>query len=421
MTEQSNAKGWLVTFSGVAVNLCFGVLYTWSVFAKQLSTPVAKGGWGWTAFDASLPYVVACGVFAIVMVFAGRVQDKIGPRWVITAGGVLVGVGMILSSFASSDSMTLMIIGFGILVGSGIGFGYASATPPVNKWFPPHKRGKMTGLVVAGFGCASAYASPLTNSLLKSFGIASTFKYLGIGFFVAIVIFAQFINNPPAGYVPPGMPAVGSPKHQAARHEYDWHEMMKTPQFYLLWLMFGFGSFAGLMMISSMARISAQQLPGVNLGFILTALLACGNAGGRILAGLLSDKLGRMRTVVIIALGQVIMMFFFKYFTTAPILIFGAIMVGVFYGGNLAVFPAVTGDFYGVKNMGVNYGLVFTSWGAGGVFGGMVAGKIFDLTGSYSNAFMVAMVICILQAGLTFLCKPPKTILVTQDASAVKK
>jgi OFA family oxalate/formate antiporter-like MFS transporter len=418
MSEQSNARGWLVTFSGTAVNLCLGVLYTWSVFAKQLSAPADKGGWGWTAFDASLPYAIACGVFAIIMVFAGRVQDKIGPRWVITAGGVVVGIGMVLSSFASPDSMTLMVIGFGILVGTGIGFGYASTTPPAVKWFPPSRRGQISGLVVAGFGLASVYASPLANTMLKSFGISNTFLYLGIGFLIAIVLLAQLLKNPPAGYIPPGMPAVGSPKHIPAGHQYDWHEMMKTPQFYLLWLMFGFGSFAGLMMISSMAKIAAQQLPGINLGFILVAFLAIGNAGGRIIAGLLSDKMGRMRTILLIASCQAVMMFLFKYFTTAPVLVLGAILVGAFYGANLAVFPSVTGDYYGTKNLGVNYGLVFTSWGVGGVFGGMVAGKIFDMTNSYDQAFLVAVVICVLQAALSFLCKAPKTISLTHEQQA---
>lgn len=421
MNEQSNTKGWLVTYLGTAVNLCLGVLYTWSVFAKQLSTPVTNGGWGYSAFDANLPYMVACGVFAIVMVFAGRVQDKIGPRWVITSGGILVGIGMILSSFASQNSITMMIIGFGILVGSGIGFGYASTSPPAVKWFPPYKRGLIAGLVVAGFGLSSVYASPLTNALLKSFGIGSTFKYLGIGFLIAIVLFAQLIKNPPAGYNPPGMPAVGSAKYVAAGHQYEWYDMIRTPQFYLLWLMFGFGSFAGLMMISSMAKISAQLLPGVNLGFILVALLAVGNAGGRVLAGFISDKIGRMPTILLIAIGQAIMMLLFKYLTTAPLLILGAILVGAFYGGNLSVFPSITYDYYGTKHGGINYGLIFTSWGAGGVFGGMIAGKIFDITNSYDKAFLVAMAICLLQAGLTFITKPPKTIIVTTEVSVTNK
>ncbi|MFA5880629.1 MAG: OFA family MFS transporter [Eubacteriales bacterium] len=415
MSQGSNAKGWVVTFSGTAINLCLGILYAWSVIGKALTKE-----WGWTAAQANIPYAVACGVFAVMMVVGGRLQDKLGPRWVATAGGVMAGAGMIMSSFASQESMILLVIGFGVIAGTAMGFGYASATPPAVKWFPPHRRGQITGLVVAGYGCASVYLSPLTTNLLKNFGINKTFMYLGIFFLVAICLFAQNLKNPPAGYIPPGMPAVSSPKHQAARHEYDWHEMVKTPQFYLLWLMFCFGSFAGLMVIGSLAKMASQQNPATTLAPIFVAILAAGNAGGRIVAGLVSDKLGRMRTVLLIALGQAIIMYLFHFFTSDILLALGSAGVGACYGANLAVFPSTTFDYYGTKNGGVNYGLVFTSWGVGGIFGGMVAGKIFDMTKSYNTSFMVAVVICLLQAGLSFITKPPQTILVTKDIPAAK-
>ncbi|MHB9093603.1 MAG: MFS transporter [Eubacteriales bacterium] len=154
-------------------------------------------------------------------------------------------------------------------------------------------------MVVAGYGCASVYLSPLTTKLLGLYGINKTYMILGVFFLVAIVLFSQNLKNPPPGYVPVGMPAVGSSKHIAVGHQYDWHEMMKTPQFYLLWLMFGFGSFAGLMMISSLAKIGVLQNPKTILASIFVAVLAAGNSGGRIAAGFLSDKLGRMRTILL--------------------------------------------------------------------------------------------------------------------------
>jgi OFA family oxalate/formate antiporter-like MFS transporter len=217
------------------------------------------------------------------------------------------------------------------------------------------------------------------------------------------------------------MPAVGSANHQEARYEYDWNEMMKTPQFYLLWIMFACGSFAGLMIIAHMARIAMKQLPGINLGFILVALLAVGNAGGRILAGMISDKLGRTQTMFLIFIGQAVVMFFFSQFTTMLLLIVGSILVGAFYGANLSLFPSTTADYYGTKNLGVNYGLVFTSWGVGGAFGGIVAGKIFDATQSYNGAFMVALVICLLAAVLTFVTKAPRVRLANGDFLAAGK
>ncbi len=418
MSEQSNARGWIVTFSGTAVNLCLGVLYTWSIIGKAL-----RDQWHWKADEATLPYSLACGVFAIMMVFAGRLQDKIGPRIVASIGGILVGAGMIISSIASEGVHWPMVIGFGVLVGSGIGFGYGSTSPPAIKWFPPYKKGLIMGLVVAGFGCASVYTAPLTTTLLKAVQIKSTFLYLGIGFFVAIMLFSQLLKNPPTGYIPPGMPAVGSSKHQVVGHQYDWYEMLKTPQFYLLWLMYACFAFAGLMFISSAKSMIAKQLPLATpayiaaFGSIVVALTAIGNAGGRILAGFSSDKLGRTRTLLIAGLGQATIMFTFKFFNSPGLLIMGAMLIGAFYGANLSLFPSATADYYGNKNFGVNNGLVFTAWGIGGVFGGIVAGKIFERFGSYDLVFLIAAVLCLVGSSMTFITKPPKTITVTKDIS----
>ena len=282
MAKSNYAKGWTVTLAGTGVNLGLGVLYSWSVISKELQKT-----WHWTASDASLPYCIACSVFALVMVFAGRAQDKIGPRKVASLGGLCAGLGLIISSLASQQNMIPVTIGFGLLIGAGMGLGYASTTPPAVKWFPPYKKGLITGIVVSGFGLASVYISPVTNSLLTSIGIKNTFLTLGIIFLVGIILLAQLLQNPPAGYVPDRMPALDSPNHQAPKRDYDWNEMLKTPQFYLLWFMFACGSFAGLMIIAHMAKIASQQLPSINLGFILVALLAVGNAGGRIMAGLI--------------------------------------------------------------------------------------------------------------------------------------
>ncbi len=405
-SSSSSNRGWIVTFAGTGINLALGVLYSWSVIAKSLTKD-----WGWTAADASKPYAVACGVFAIMMVFAGRAQDKFGPRIVAALGGALTGIGLIIASFASKSDNTLMIIGFGILAGSGIGLGYASATPPAVKWFPPAKKGLITGIVVSGFGLASVYIAPLTNNLLKSMGINKTFMVLGIAFFIVSVLLAQFLKNPPAGYVPAGMPPASSAAASSKKHDYDWQEMLKTPQFYLLWIMYAFASFAGLMIIGHMAKIAVKQLPvGTELGFLLVAILAIGNASGRIIAGMVSDKLGRTRTMLLVFLFQAVLMILLAKATTPVLLIIGALIVGFNYGSNLSLFPSTTADYFGTKNLGVNYGLVFTAWGVGGVFGSMVAGKIVDATGSYSTAYIVAAVLCILAAAVTFITKPPKTI-----------
>ncbi|HMP83806.1 MAG TPA: MFS transporter, partial [Verrucomicrobiota bacterium] len=190
-------RGWTVTFAGTGINLALGVLYAWSVFSKEI-----PGDWNWSEAGKSLPYSIACLVFAFIMVPAGRMQDRIGPRITATIGGVLVGLGMILASRTTSTMG--YILGFGVLAGAGIGFGYASATPPAVKWFPSAKTGMIAGIVVSGFGLASVYVAPLAKGLIKTWGVPTAMLVLGVGFFIIVVSLAQLLRPPPAGYVAPG-------------------------------------------------------------------------------------------------------------------------------------------------------------------------------------------------------------------------
>ncbi|MHB9003188.1 MAG: L-lactate MFS transporter [Coriobacteriia bacterium] len=403
MTRFANARGWVVALAGLGINLALGVLYAWSIVAKSLTAD-----WGWTAQQASLPYAIACGVFAISMVFAGKAQDRFGPRIVATLGGIFTGAGLLVASFATPERTWLIAVGFGVLAGLGIGLGYAAATPAAVKWFPPARKGFITGLVVAGFGLASVYIAPLTTALLASQGIAGTFRVLGIAFFVLVCGLAQLLVNPPVGFVPAGMASVNaSAAADQPRRDYGWREMVRTRQFVLLWFMYAFAAFAGLMIIGHMAKIAALQMTGIDLGFVLVAVLAIGNALGRVVAGAVSDRVGGVRTMLVVFVIQAGMMGLLAISGTPAMLVPVAAAVGFCYGANLSLFPSTTAGFFGTANMGVNYGLVFTAWGAGGVFGSMVAGTIVDSTGSYGIAYATAAVLCVVAAGLTFATKAP--------------
>jgi len=408
---RGNTRGWVAAFAGLGINLALGVLYSWSVIAKVLSKAVAEGGWGWTAGQASLPYAICVGVFAVSMVFAGRAQDRLGPRLVASVGGALCGVGMIVASFGTPSNMLPITVGFGVLTGIGIGLGYAAATPAAVKWFPAGRKGLVTGIVVAGFALASVYIAPLTKLLLQAYGVSGSFRFLGIGFLIVTVVLAQLLVNPPAGYVAVGSrpTAVSAGKAPAAlaASDYDWREMLGTPQFALLWMMYACSAFAGLMIIGHMAKIAALQMSGLDLGFLLVAVLAVGNALGRVVAGIVSDKIGGIRTMLIVFIAQAVMMGALAFSQTVATLVPVAAAVGFFYGANLSLFPSTTAGFFGTKNLGVNYGLVFTAWGVGGVFGSMVAGSIVDSAGSYAVAYAIAAGLCVLAAGLTFATKPP--------------
>ncbi|MCX5913131.1 MAG: OFA family MFS transporter [Deltaproteobacteria bacterium] len=407
MSEKTpdSSHAWIVTFAGTGINLALGVLYAWSVISKQITKE-----WGWNETQAALPYSIAIALFAFMMVPAGRLQDKMGPRLTASLGGIFCGVGFLIASLG--QSLVGMVIGFGILAGTGIGFGYASATPAAVKWFPPQRTGLIAGLVVAGFGLASVYIAPLANYLLNAFGIQSTFLILGIAFLVIVVVLAQFMKNPPSGYKPEANPAVhpkagGAPKPAAKKVDYEWHEMLRTPQFYLLWIMFMFAAGAGLMIIGKLAKIVDLQA-GIKAGFVFVALLAVGNAGGRIVAGVLSDKIGRTWTMFIVFIFQAILMFLLRGLDTYGTLFLASILIGFNYGANLSVFPSAVKDYFGLKNFGFNYGCVFTAWGAGGILGPLLSGWIYDSYKNFNHAYLIASVCLILAAVLTFVTRPPK-------------
>lgn len=404
---ESNVKnlGWRVVFAGLSINLALGVLYTWSVISKNI--PAA---WDWNESDKSWPYSVAVLVFCLVMVPAGRMQDKYGPRIVAAIGGILVGAGFIMASFTTS--LFGFVIGFGVLTGAGIGFGYASCTPPAVKWFPAAKTGMIAGIVVSGFGLASVYAAPLTSWLINAYSFNMAMLTLGVGFLVIVVGLAMLLKAPPEGYIPPGSAPVSA--DASKKEEYLPKEMLKTPQFYMIWFMFACGAGAGLMIIGKLAAIADKQV-GISLGFLLVAVLAIGNGGGRVLAGILSDKIGRNAVLFICFVLQAIMITLLSRATPGNVL--GSItgmaiisaLVGANYGANLTLFPSITKDFYGLKNFGVNYGLVFTAWGVGGFLLAKLAGSMYVKYQTFDVAYYSASILLVIAAIMVFFVKAPQS------------
>lgn len=404
--------GWRVTLAGLGVNLALGVLYTWSVISKGI-----PNDWGWSEADRSWPYSIACLVFSLVMVPAGRMQDRLGPRLVASLGGVLVGVGFLIAS--ATTSPLGWMLGFGLLAGAGIGFAYASATPPAVKWFPAARTGMIAGIVVSGFGLASVYAAPLAQWLIANYGVATMALVLGVAFLALVVVLSQMLVAPPPGFAPAAPARQGPPP---AANEYSAAQMLRTRQFYLLWFMYACGAGAGLMVIAKLAAIGKQQA-GVDLGFILVAALAVGNGAGRIIAGSLSDKLGRRQTMFGCFLLQAALIYLLSLATagtllaTVPVLSLLSALIGANYGANLALFPAATKDFYGLKNFGLNYGLVFTAWGAGGFMLALAAGKLYDMYQSFAFAYYGAIGLLVLAAVCSLAVRSPHR---AADAKAEK-
>jgi MFS transporter, OFA family, oxalate/formate antiporter len=294
----------------------------------------------------------------------------------------------------------------------GIGLGYSATTPPSIKWFPPERKGLITGIVVSGVGLAAVYMSPLANYLLKVNGIQHTFLILGIGAIVLVVLLAQVLANPPAGYVPAPARAVSTSQTKpapVARRELDWHEMLQTGQFYQLWFMLILSASAGLLIIGNITLIAQDQAPKWDSAFILVMVVAIFNTCGRFLSGFVSDRIGRTNTMILAFVLQAINMFVFVQYRTPALLLFGSAFTGLCYGTIFTLFPAATADFYGVRHLGVNYGSLFTAFGVAGVTGAVIGGRIRDWLGSYNYAFVMCGIMLLAGALLAFFLKAPQT------------
>jgi OFA family oxalate/formate antiporter-like MFS transporter len=386
-------RRWVVTFAGTGINLALGVLYTWSMFKESIAKE-----FGWKGERLNDPYALCCLVFAFAMIFAGRCQDKFGPRLTASIGGVLVGAGLILIS--RTPSYAIWVLGFGVLVGTGIGFGYSSATPPALKWFPPSKTGLIAGLVVAGFGLAPVYLSPLSRYLLATYNVRGAMLIYGIAFTIVVCGLAQLLTNPPVATPAPTSAAANKANAAAP-------SIFKTPAFYLLWILYFVGSGAGLMVISSISGMARKSMG--DAAFVAVALMAIGNAGGRIAAGSLSDKIGRRTTLTLVLLFQAALMFAAIPVTSAKgasswTVVSLATLIGFNYGANLSLFPSFTKDLWGLKGFGMNYGILFTAWGVGGLVLSRLQQTLTAKSGgNFTSSFVTAGSLLIVGVLLAFV------------------
>ena len=404
MAEEKTFNRWLIVVGAILIQLCLGGIYIWSVFRKPLEMGMDDGGLGLSPSQATLPFSLVLIFFAIATVIGGRWQDKVGPRLVASVGGILLGVGMLLSAFGKS--YPALALGYGVIGGIGIGFTYVCPVATGIKWFPD-KRGLITGLSVAGFGAGALILAPVARALIDGIGIFSTLATLGIIFLVVVVAASQLLRNPPAGYVPAGWTPPETA--QVIKEQFSPGEMLRTPQFYSIWIMYFFGCLAGLMIIGQTSPIG-QELAGYSAATAALAvmLLSIFNGAGRIFWGRVSDALGRTKTLfVMFLLCGVAMLLYSIIQAFPPYYWIGVAIVGACFGGYLALFPAITADFFGTKNIGVNYGFVFMAYGVGGLLGPQFAAKVLEATGGYWLAFVVTGVLCLIAAGVTFVTKAP--------------
>ena len=390
---------WLVVLGSLIMQLSLGAIYTWSLFNAPL---VEKFGWDISA--TVFTFSVTLVFFAISVIIAGRIQDRIGPRKVATAGGLLTGLGVALASLATTPMM--LYITYGFIAGIGIGSAYVTPLAACVKWFP-ERRGLINGLVLAALGLGGVIFKPVILYFIVAYGVSTAFLYLGLIYGSLIIIGAQFLAVPPAGYTPPGWvpPVPQTPNTFAAGSQnYTISEAMKTPQFYILVIWMFIGAVAGLMVISVAANIGMSMV-GLSLAAAGNAVVTISlfNAAGRLFWGGVSDKLGRVPSVLVIFVLLGLAMTFMSIISmTYVTFLLATCVIGFCFGGTAALFPTITAEWFGTKNVGNNYGAIFLFYGVAA----LIAPRLSIAMG-FENAFLVGAAISAVAVVISCFAKPP--------------
>ena len=431
-TEKKVMNRWVIVIGAIMIQVALGAIYAWSAFTGALQSDA----FGFSKTETQAIFSAGLATFAIFTIIGGRLQKKYGPRKIALLGGVFLGLGYILASFVGAN-FALKLLLLGIMGGAGIGLGYVVPIAVGVKWFPD-KKGLVSGLAVAGFGFGAfiwiLMAKPpsvlgingfLTIAENASYTIPmvdNVFLLYGIAFLVLVVIGSLVMVNPPSGWLPKGYKPPEESKSDKKKFLTDLKpkEMLKTRQFYLLWMMFFIGALAGLMVIGNIQNFANSATDGfaatgsgfekqaADIAVIGAAVcLPIFNGLGRVVWGKLSDNLGRKKSIIAMCIFQGIMMLSFFYTTVNPLFFYvAAALIGFNFGANFALFPAATADSFGSENVGLNYGFIFTSYGVGGIVGPILAGMVKDAGLSYMYAFIPAAILCFVAAGLALIYKP---------------
>ena len=416
MTEKKIMNRWLTVVGAILIQLSLGAIYAWSVF-----TPTLIKEAHWSKVDTQIVFGLGLAFFAIVMVIAGRLMPKVGPRVLAIVGGIVLGSGYILAGLIDPTNFWVLALFIGVMGGSGIGLAYVVPIEVGMKWFPD-KKGLITGLAVAGFGFGAMLWVKLAGAwgqLIATHGLGNTFIIYGIIFMFSIVLGGTWMVCPPECWAPEGW----EPPEQKEGESNDIitdlssSKMLRTPQFYIIFLTFMFSAGAGLMSIGLMKIFPKEALIANKIGLVEASAIAgtamaiffsLANGIGRVAWGAISDKLGRKNSLVINIATQGIFVILFQWTAGTPVLLFlSATVIGFNFGGNFALFPTITADIFGVKNIAQNYGWIFLAYGVGGILFPILGGKLGDM-GNFPLAFSICGVLCLIFAVVIAFVKPPK-------------
>jgi MFS transporter, OFA family, oxalate/formate antiporter len=397
------SKRWFILLMGILANMCMGAAYASSVFAKPILlhlglTKVGAAGalvpnmalWA-NAFSINL----AC--LPVGMLLSGKIADRKSPRVVVIGGGILFGLGMFLCGF--TNSINWLYIFFGVIMGIGSGAAYGAIVSASVRWFPD-MRGLASGLAVGALGFGTLIIAPVASYLMTTVPsgdvpVLWAFRVLGIAFLVIIALGGIVIKNPPVSYKPANWVPKASAQGSTSVKDFTWVQLLGKMEFWVLYVMYISGAFSGLMIISQaspIAQTMAKLTPAVAVGIV--ASMGLSNALGRVFWGFISDKIGRLGALLLMFAATSAVMFALPAMALAhQSLLIAVLLVSACYGGYLGIFPSVCADYFGPKNLTVNYALLFSAFSIAAIAGPMVGARIFLKTGSYANAFVIAGVV----------------------------
>jgi OFA family oxalate/formate antiporter-like MFS transporter len=400
----SDGKRWGIALAGIFMQMALGAVYAWSVFR----TPLVKA-FHWSISQVTLTFTICIFVLGFAAFFGGLWLNKKGPRPVALTAGFLYGLGVFLASY-SANNLYWLYLSYGVIGGIGLGFGYIVPVAVLLKWFPD-KRGLITGIAVGGFGAGALVTAPVATWLIGTVGVLHTFAYLGVAYFIVVIITGLFMQNPPAGWAPAGWTPSATQVKQRVIEDYSLGRALGTWQWWALWLALFLNTTAGISVISQespmfqeIAKVTAVVAAG------MVGVASIGNAVGRVFWAWVSDGVTRRWTFVVMYVCQAGLFWAMPYIADATMLTVLVFIILMCYGGGFGTMPAFAADYFGTKNIGPIYGLMLTAWGFASAFGPLLIAHLRQRGTSFAHGLHVIAEILLVSIIVPLIVRPPSTV-----------
>ncbi|HUB19801.1 MAG TPA: OFA family MFS transporter [Acidobacteriaceae bacterium] len=400
----SDGKRWGIALAGIFMQIALGAVYAWSVFR----TPLVKA-FHWSISQVTLTFTICILLVGFAAFFGGLWLNKKGPRPVALTAGLLYGLGVFLACF-SANRLWWLYFSYGIIGGTGLGFGYIVPVAVLLKWFPD-KRGLITGVAVGGFGAGALVTAPIAQRLIASVGVLQTFAYLGVAYLIVVMGAGWFMENPPAGYAPAGWKPSETLVKQRTVEDYTLGRALATWQWWALWLALFLNTTAGISVISQespMFLVIAKVTAVVAAGMVGVASI--GNAVGRVFWAWVSDGITRRWTFVLMYVCQAGLFWVMPNIGQATLLTVLTFIILMCYGGGFGTMPAFAADYFGASNIGPIYGLMLTAWGFASAFGPLLIAYLRQHGTSFTYGLHVIAILLLVSVVVPVVVRPPSTL-----------